>query len=416
MVHTYSVRLEEVSKHYSSGSARYASLRTALMSRIRPRRHGDRAPNDGGSLAVNNLSLEIAEGESFGVIGPNGAGKTTLLKLISRISYPTSGRLRVRGRVSALIDVAAGVHPELTGRENVWLYGRILGMSRSYIRSHFDAIVEFAELGHVLDTPVKYYSSGMQLRLGFAIAAHLEPDIFLVDEALAVGDQGFQAKCIARMGELAAEGRTLILVSHYLPAIEAVCGRTLFLHKGRAEVVGPTPEVLGAYLAWIEHLGDAETSFPVRPSRFLALEDIGFYSSVGERRTVFRTGDDVVVKMRFRTLMPVTQPHVSIGISDYRTANLVLCSMLVDGGAPENISGTVVIECRLRSLPLLPRIYEVRVNVESKESFEYFDWQPVATFRVDEPAEPALGPASQSHLALEAPIHVSHEWEIERIA
>jgi ABC-type polysaccharide/polyol phosphate transport system ATPase subunit len=309
-------------------------------------------------LALDQLSMEIGEGESFGIVGPNGAGKTTALKLISRISYPTEGRLHIRGRVSALIDVAAGVHPELTGRENIWLYGQILGMARSEIRQRFDEIVEFSELSQALDMPVKFYSTGMQLRLGFAIASHLDPDIFVVDEALAVGDAGFQAKCVDRMSALVASGRTLVLVSHYLPAIEATCTRALFLRDGRAQTVGPVADVLQAYLRWVDTAVDEEEGgFQEKRSQYAVLEDIGFYTPGGERRQVFTTGDDIVVRMRIRALKPLPQPHVSIGITDHRPGNLIFCSMLVDGGAPDDLTGTAVISCRLRSVPLLPRAY-----------------------------------------------------------
>jgi ABC-type polysaccharide/polyol phosphate transport system ATPase subunit len=406
------VTFEEVSKRYPRGGARYGSLRSALASRFAARRRAGEL-GDQGTLALDRLSLSIPEGESFGIIGPNGAGKTTSLKLISRISYPSSGRVRVRGRVSALIDVAAGVHPELSGRENIWLYGRILGMSRRFVREHFDEIVEFAELGHVLDMPVKFYSSGMQLRLGFSIAAHLEPDIFVVDEALAVGDEGFQAKCVSRMGDLVSEGRTLVLVSHYLPAVEATCRRTLFLRDGQAEVVGPTADVVREYLNWVRTLASSPNPGQVRPSRYVSLEDIGFYSSDGRRKAICRPGEDVVIRMSFRAPAPLASPHVSLGISDHRTGNLITCSMLIDGGAPASVSGDFTVSCLLRSLPLQPRVYELRASIDSPEGFEYFDWQAVATFQVEDTLDRRPGPASQSNAAIGGPIRVPHEWKVD---
>src|SRR5215211_1344732 len=226
------VRFEEVTKRYPRGwtegeEPRYASLRHDLASvgrRLSSRVRG-RPARETGSLALKDVSFEIGEGESFAIIGPKGAGKSTALRLISRISYPTSGRIRSRGRVAALMEVGSGVHPELTGRENIWLYGQILGMSKADIRRRFDEIVEFSELGGAIDTPVKFFSSGMQLRLGFSIAAHLEPDIFVVDEALAVGDARFQARCAERMSKLVASGHTLLFVSHNLYSLEAVCSK-----------------------------------------------------------------------------------------------------------------------------------------------------------------------------------------------
>jgi ABC-type polysaccharide/polyol phosphate transport system ATPase subunit len=408
------IRFDEVSKRYPRGDARYRSLREDLGQRLRLRRPRGRKADEGGPLALDHLSLDIAEGESFGIVGPNGAGKTTALKLISRISFPTGGRLRVRGRVSALIDVTAGVHPELTGRENIWLYGQILGMGKADIRRRFDEIVEFAELPHALDMPAKFYSSGMLLRLGFSIASHLDPEIFVVDEALAVGDAGFQAKCVERMSELVASGRTLVLVSHYLPAIETTCTRGLFLRDGRAQFVGPVSDVLKSYFSWLDSADEEleHDGIPERRSRYAVLEDAGLYTTAGERSRVFKTGDDIEVRIRVRSLRPLPRPHVNIGIKDHRPGNLIFCSMLVDGGAPDEITGTVTISCRLHDVPLLPRAYEVWIAIDSETAHEYLEWQPIASFRVGEALEPAMGPASQTNLALGGPIHVPHDWEV----
>src|SRR5439155_12609065 len=250
----YAVRFDDVTKRYPRGGPRYPSLRHELAEgarRLGQRLRGER-PEPRGILALDRVSFEVAEGEAFAIIGPNGAGKTTALKLVSRISYPTGGQVRLRGRVAALIEVGSGVHPELTARENIWLYGQILGMPKPEIRRRFDEIVDFAELGHLLDTPVKLFSSGMQLRLGFAIASHLDPDVFVVDEALAVGDAGFQAKCVERMTNLVVEGRTLLFVSHNLSAVEAMCGRAVFLLDGRVEASATARDALRAYLEWVD--------------------------------------------------------------------------------------------------------------------------------------------------------------------
>ena len=289
------------------------------------------------------MSFEIEEGESFAIIGPNGAGKSTALKLISRISYPTSGRISIRGRVAALMEVGSGVHPELTGRENIWLYGQILGMTKADIRRRFDEIVEFSELGGAIDTPVKFFSSGMQLRLGFSIAAHLEPDVFVVDEALAVGDAGFQAKCVERMTKLTREGHTLLFVSHDLSAIEAVCERGMFLlggkrchgrhTAGRAEVVPGLDR-----LAAIRLVSPRSTSLASPPcSSWSRWQSAPLRARRNTRSILVR-----ILRSAFDSERsdPVSKPHVSIGITDGRPGNLVLCSMLVDGGAPESVAGT----------------------------------------------------------------------------
>ena len=218
------ISFDDVTKRYRGGRE-YRSLRDDLSAVVR------RRPPRDVVTAVDHLSLEIAEGESFAIIGHNGAGKTTALKLVTRIAFPTEGRIRVRGRVGALIEVGTGMHPELTGRENVMLYGRILGLSRNDVRRRFDEIVEFAGIGPALEQPVKQFSSGMQLRLGFALAAHLEPDVLVVDEAIAVGDAAFQYRCVERMGELVRSGRTLVFVSHDMSAVEALCKRAVILER-----------------------------------------------------------------------------------------------------------------------------------------------------------------------------------------
>jgi lipopolysaccharide transport system ATP-binding protein len=212
------------------------------------------ALRDGGSSkslfwALKDLDLEIAPGEMVGIIGRNGAGKSTLLKLLSRITEPTSGSIRMRGRVASLLEVGTGFHPELTGRENIFLNGAILGMSRREIVSRFDEIVEFSEVEKFLDTPVKRYSSGMYVRLAFAVAAHLEPEILIVDEVLAVGDAEFQKKCVGKMEDASTrEGRTVLLVSHQMPTIQNLCTRCVLMDQGQIIADGPTSEVINAYM------------------------------------------------------------------------------------------------------------------------------------------------------------------------
>ena len=412
----YAVRFEEVSKRYPRGGPRYPSLRHELAEsawRLGQRLRGQR-PEPRGILALDRVSFEVEEGEAFAIIGPNGAGKSTALKLVARISYPTEGRVRVRGRVAALIEVGSGVHPELTARENIWLFGQILGMPKSEIRQRFDDIVGFAELSHVLDTPVKMYSSGMQLRLGFAIASHLDPDIFVVDEALAVGDAGFQARCVERMMRLVAEGRTLLFVSHNLSAVEAVCRRGAFLLDGRVLAMGEGRKTLRAYLDWVDaaHQARLAGALAIRPSTALELVTVGCYGSNGKERYAFTTGDHLEVRLRFRANAPVVKPHVSIGVTDGRLGNLVLCSMLVDGKAPERVVGDFEIACRLKWLPLLPRVYQLWCSVRGEAAFgDVFDWQPVGAFRIADTAG-LDGPAALAHAFTDGPVHVAHEWEM----
>jgi lipopolysaccharide transport system ATP-binding protein len=210
--------------------------------------------------ALRDVSFELPRGEVLGVIGNNGAGKSTLLKILSRITPPTRGHIEIRGRVSSLLEVGTGFHPELNGRENVYLNGIILGMRKAEIDRKFEQIVEFSGVGRFLDTPVKHYSSGMKVRLAFSVAAHLDPDILIVDEVLAVGDVAFQKKCIGRMQEVAGEGRTVFFVSHNTGAISNLCTRAIWLDKGAAVMTGDVPSVLGAYLKSTANIGVADPS------------------------------------------------------------------------------------------------------------------------------------------------------------
>jgi lipopolysaccharide transport system ATP-binding protein len=257
----FAVRIEQVSKRYRIGQLRrsnYSTLRDQISDVVsRPikriaaqlRREEiaeSEAPNH--IWALKDVSFNVNHGEVVGVVGHNGAGKSTLLKILSRITTPTSGRIEAYGRVGSLLEVGTGFHPELTGRENIYLNGAILGMRRGEIRRKFDEIVEFAEVEKFIDTPVKFYSSGMYVRLAFAVAAHLEPEILVIDEVLAVGDARFQKKCLGKMGDVAREGRTVVFVSHNMPTVANLCQRVVLLRGGQLLEVGPTAKVIDHYL------------------------------------------------------------------------------------------------------------------------------------------------------------------------
>ena len=245
------IRAEGLGKRYRIGEReRYLALRDTLVrwARAPLRALRGRTHENGSIWALKDVSFEVAEGEAVGIIGRNGAGKTTLLKILARITKPTEGHAEVRGRVGSLLEVGTGFHPELTGRENVFLSGAILGMSRREIQRRFDEIVEFAGVERFIDTPLKRYSTGMQTRLAFAVAAHLEPDILLVDEVLAVGDIEFQRKCLGKMQEVSEKGgRTVLFVSHQMNQIRRLCRRVLWLEAGGIVETGPTPHVTAAY-------------------------------------------------------------------------------------------------------------------------------------------------------------------------
>lgn len=266
------IKVENLSKYYRLGVIGGGTLREDFgrwwaMKRGRPdpllkigqENHGNR---EGGEIwALRDVNFEVREGEILGIIGQNGAGKSTLLKILSRITAPTAGRANIKGRVASLLEVGTGFHPQLTGRENIFLNGTILGMSRKEISSKLEEIVEFAEMSKFMDTPVKRYSSGMTVRLAFAVAAHLEPEILIVDEVLAVGDAQFQKKCLGKMSDVASEGRTIMFVSHNMTAIRSLCSRAILLKLGRIEQEGEPAEVIGKYLSEAR-IGPLSMSWP----------------------------------------------------------------------------------------------------------------------------------------------------------
>lgn len=265
------MQVEGLSKQYHIGSQqkRYDTLRDQISNaftnpwrRLSSVLRGGSTHLAGESMwALKDVSFDVKKGEVVGIIGRNGAGKSTLLKILSRITEPTSGRARINGRIASLLEVGTGFHPELTGRENIYLNGAILGMRRTEIERKFDEIIAFAEVEKFIDTPVKHYSSGMYLRLAFAVAAHLEPEILLVDEVLAVGDASFQKKCMGKMGGVAQQGRTVFLVSHNMSAITHLCNWVLWLDNGKLVDMGDTEEIVGKYLAsGVSELG--EVNFP----------------------------------------------------------------------------------------------------------------------------------------------------------
>ena len=243
------IRAEGLGKRYQRGVEWHPGLRHWLEGILRSPLSVFRQPKQETFWALRDVSLEVREGEVLGLIGRNGAGKTTLLKILSRITMPTAGWAEIHGRVGSLLEVGTGFHPELTGRENTYLSGAILGMSKREIERKFDEIVAFAEIEKFIDTPVKHYSSGMYVRLAFAVAAHLEPEILLVDEVLAVGDLNFQKKCLGKMGDVARGGRTVVLVSHNMAAINALCSRCIILNDGGVEFDGATDEATARYYA-----------------------------------------------------------------------------------------------------------------------------------------------------------------------
>jgi ABC-type polysaccharide/polyol phosphate transport system ATPase subunit len=402
------IEFHGVSKHFRGSWSAYSMARDDLVALLTRRRHEHAVVR-----ALEDVTFEIREGEALGLIGENGAGKTTLLKLASRITYPTTGKLRVRGRVGALIEVGTGMHPELTGRENIGLYGRILGLSREDVRRRFDEIVEFADIGPALDRPLKQFSSGMQLRLGFSLAAHLEPDVLLVDEAISVGDAGFQYRCVERISTLVKEGRTLVFVSHNMSAVEALCERSVLLSHGRVARDGPTREVIGEYLHGVEQ--QLLASGPSTAPQFgEELELLGVTLLDGNRREVdgVPVGGPLTVRLSLRATRPVRRPIFEIGIADGRIGPLAMASMLVDGAAPDELRGDCTVEVTFHELPLMPRVYELWGGVMGAAGLgDVLQWQRLRLFRVEGEVTQA-GLAAVSETLTNAPVQIDYTWDV----
>ena len=401
-----SIAFEGVSKHYRA-AAPYRSLREDMGSAAR--RAVGRTTDAHVVKALDDVTLEIAEGESTGLIGVNGAGKTTALKLASRITYPTSGKIRIRGRVGALIEVSTGLHPELSGRENVSLYGRILGLSRRDVRRRFDEIVAFADIGPALEQPVKQFSSGMQLRLGFALAAFLEPDVLIVDEAIAVGDAGFQYRCVQRMHELVREGRTLVFVSHDMSAVETLCRRAVLLERGRVALDGPAGEVVHGYLTRVQR-GLAEQAAVGARGRELEITDVTLHDENGELVPSAAIDREITIRLHYLAHREIEAPIFSVGLGDGRVGCFALASMLIDGGSPAKISGAGYVDCTFESLPLFPRSYEIWASVRGAEGYgDIVDWQRVRYVEVEGEIDSG-GRGSVVHSMADAPVRLPYHW------
>lgn len=335
------VRVEKLSKQYWIGAQEtsYGTLRESIVEAARAplaRLRGRNGKRISETIwALKDVTFEVAPGEVIGIIGRNGAGKSTLLKVLSRITEPTTGRVELYGRVASLLEVGTGFHPELTGRENIYLNGAILGMRKAEIVAKFDEIVAFAELKNYLDTPVKRYSSGMYMRLAFAVASHLEPEILIVDEVLAVGDAQFQKKCLGKMGEVAQAGRTVLFVSHNLMAIQGLCDRALWLHEGKTLADGPPHQVVSDYLktsfsVLTERVWDDVETAPgneiVRLHRALIRPVNGLPSDPITVRSPF------VIKFEYWNLRPETVLHVSFVLSNEQ-------GLIVFASGPVNETG-----------------------------------------------------------------------------
>lgn len=363
------LNVDNLGKRYRLGRSqgRYRTFRESMRDIIRaPLDHLRklRGRPDEHVWALRDLSFSVSAGEVVGVIGRNGAGKSTLLKILSRIVEPTTGRVELYGRVGSLLEVGTGFHPELTGRENIYLNGAILGMKRQEINRQFDAIVTFAGVEKFLDTMVKHYSSGMYMRLAFSVAAHLNPEILLIDEVLAVGDASFQKKCLGKMGDVAKTGRTVLFVSHNMTAIESLCGRCIFLEDGRLRKEGPTAEIIAEYLTYNEDESSAVRALQSHPRRtggsVPIMAEVALYSDPDVPASRIRIGDPLTIAVRLSGEMKTAEPVLGVVLKT--SQGMALCGVnnrFVGGFHFEEAVSSGVISCRFENLPLMPGKYFV---------------------------------------------------------
>jgi lipopolysaccharide transport system ATP-binding protein len=349
--------------------------------------------------ALQDVSFRIEQGETLGIIGPNGAGKSTVLKLISRIIEPTSGEIQVNGRVGALLELGAGFHPDLSGRENIYLNGSVLGLSRAEINRKLNAIITFAELERFIDMPIRHYSSGMRMRLGFSIAAHVDPEILLVDEVLAVGDENFQHKCLDRIMEMRREGVTICFVSHGLGSVRRLCSRAIWLNNGAVRTEGGVDDVISAYLRYAANeeesrlrvsLGPVEGSAEVQEigaggladpdergasarSQRLEIMDVSCLNEAGTPQHVFRTGEPWITRLRYRSPQRVEDPAFRLTL--HRNDGLCVCGSSVrlrDLGV-SFVEGEGSVFYRVKRLPLMEGTYSLSVSCHNQDDTVTFD-------------------------------------------
>ncbi|MGH9461315.1 MAG: polysaccharide ABC transporter ATP-binding protein, partial [Vicinamibacteria bacterium] len=346
----------------------------------------------------------------------NGAGKSTTLKLISKISYPTEGSVGVRGRIASLIEVGAGLHPELTGRDNVFVNAAIMGMTRAETEQQFDAIVAFAELQEFMNMPVKRYSSGMYVRLGFSVAVHTDPDILLVDEVLSVGDVAFQAKSLERMLAFKEKGVSIVFVSHNLPAVAQMCDRVLWIDNGQLSMLGGTAQVLEAYLdAQDRKLTSSRSPQDIRGedlgSGDIVIERITTHRSDGTPATDFSYREPLLLRIHYRAFTEITRPCFIVAVSNQFGA-LFAANMQFDERFPERLSGLGIAELLFEELPLLPGPYHVMGQIRRNVASNYYNPKILAAFTLRSALETYgySGKVGLANSRNSAPIVVPYEW------
>jgi lipopolysaccharide transport system ATP-binding protein len=413
------IQTEGLGKKYPlrhlGASRGYVTLREAVVYGFKRLLQPTKLPKSASEdfWALRDLSFRVKESETVAIIGRNGAGKSTLLKILSRITEPSEGRVRLKGRVASLLEVGTGFHPELTGRENIYLNGTILGMSKREVDRKFDAIVDFSGVERFVDTPVKHFSSGMQVRLAFAVAAHLEPEILVIDEVLAVGDAVFQKRCLGKMQDVAADGRTVLFVSHDLAAVEKLCSRAILLEGGRCRADGPTAQTIAAYQASIVESSavDLTTRKDRRGAGVVRFTRIQLLDENCSEQSIFLSGKPIRVRMHYHAdgSKPLENCRVSLTFNGWGKIYFVASTELVSDDCL-SLSNEGFIDCIVEELPLSLGTYYLGPFIEVNGEVQ--DWlESAATLEVEDGNFYGTG-RNYPQGGAGATVLVKHRWHV----
>jgi lipopolysaccharide transport system ATP-binding protein len=370
------IKVGNLGKHYNLGNIGSHTMRDdigKLWAKLSGKQYETHKIGDNtfsnSFWALKDINFEVKQGEVLGIIGKNGAGKSTLLKILSKVTAPTCGEIKIKGRIASLLEVGTGFHPELTGRENIFMNGAILGMTKREIAAKFDEIVDFSGIEQFIDTPVKRYSSGMYVRLAFAVAAHLEPEILIVDEVLAVGDAEFQKKCLGKMKDVSGQGRTVLFVSHDMGSIVELCSKVIYLKNGNIELEGLSKHVISYYLSSLKKATDEQLIHSYNSEQMdntIRFKDIILLDENQNRPSHFLSGQDIEVLVSFSNPYNIktNQFHVSISITD-ELKNPIFHLSTSEGNGNElntnNLDGSFKVKCLIKKLPLPPAKYYIHL-------------------------------------------------------
>ncbi len=403
------IRFDQVSKQYRLRRGWYRSIREELTYWAARLVSRNRGPDD-VFWALREVSFEVERADVVGLIGPNGAGKSTILKILSRVTAPTSGTFSVLGRLGALIEIGAGFHPDLTGRENVYLNGTVMGMRRKEINGKFDRIVAFAELEKFIDTPIKYYSSGMQVRLGFSVAAHVDPDVLLIDEVLSVGDASFQIKCLDKLAELKAQDKTIILVSHNMANIQQHAKKVLWLDRGGVRGYGDPDTVIDQYLRSVRerraaHVPGHTPHATTAADKPVRIDTVSLCDLQGRSRQAFNTGEHACVDISYTIEREVWDPVVEVTLQDSYGDPLGGITTRFDGVKIDTTRDRGTVRLVLRPLLFLKGDYAINVYIRDHKIERYYDFKNSAAVLV------VNGPSIASR-ELSGQLNYPHEWQL----